>query len=285
MKSVRLSFGEQLRQSVNPLVLVRSIRDNGFLIWLMTKREFSARYRGSVLGLMWTVFNPLLLLLVYTFVFTVVFRARFQTGNFATTSGGEFAVMMFTGLVVFSILADTMNRAPLLILSNVNYVKRVMFPLEILTLANLGATLVQAGVSLLILIAAILLIFHTLPATAVFLPLILVPYIFINLGISWFLASLAVFVKDIRHIMGILTTALLFLSPIFYPVEAIPEKLRRFIYLNPMTYIIEETRAVMILGDLPDWKALVWYFLGSLGCMWLGWIWFQMTRKGFADVI
>lgn len=252
------------------------------LIWQMTKREVQGRYRGSVMGLLWSFFNPLFMLAVYTFVFSVVFKARWNSGSDSKT---EFALVLFAGLIVFNLFADCLNRAPGLIVSNVNYVKKVVFPLEILPVVSLGSALFHGGISLLVWLVAYGLFFGVPHASVAFLPLILLPLLLLIMGISWFLASLGVYLRDVSQVTGIATTVLMFLSPIFFPASALPERYQAFLYFNPLTAIIEQTRDVMYWGKVPDFSTLAIYLMASLAVAAAGFVWFQKTRKGFADVI
>jgi lipopolysaccharide transport system permease protein len=223
------------------------------------------------------------MLAVYTFVFSVVFKARWGVSN--NESRAEFAIILFTGLIVFGFFADMVNRAPGQIISNVNYVKKVVFPLEILSWVSLGAGLFQSLVSIVVLLLAQLIIKLSLPWTVVLFPIVLLPLIFASLGVAWFLAALGVYIRDIGQITTVFTTMLMFLSAIFYPVSALPEKYQGWLRLNPLVVIIAESRKVLIFGTLPDWTwlgiALVTGFVIAFAGFW----WFQKTRKGFADVL
>ena len=263
--------------------LTRSVWQHRDLILQMTRREVVGRYRGSIMGIAWSFFNPILMLVVYTFVFSVVFKARWGTG--ADESQTTFAIVLFVGLIVYGLFSEMVNRAPALILSNVNYVKKVIFPLEILPIIALGAALFHALISLGVLLLAILLINGSLVWTAIFFPLIILPLLIATLGVAWFLASLGVFVRDVGQTIGIITTVLMFLSPLFYPISSLPEKFQIWLMLNPLTFVIEQSRAVMVFGKLPDWGGLGIYAGASLLIAWAGYWWFQKTRKGFADVL
>lgn len=265
-----------LRQLVGSLVVHRE------LIWVMTKREVVGRYRGSVMGIAWSFLNPVLMLAVYTFVFSVVFKARWNAGSDSKT---EFAVVLFAGMIVYSLFAECVNRSPSLILSNVNYVKKVVFPLEILAWVALGSALFHMAISLLVWIIFYASINLSLNWTILFLPLVLFPLVMFIMGISWVLASLGVYLRDIAQMVGVATTILMFLSPVFFPVASLPEKYRPFIYANPLTFIIEQARDVLIWGKLPDWTWLGVYSLGGIIVALAGFAWFQKTRKGFADVL
>jgi lipopolysaccharide transport system permease protein len=255
---------------------------NRRLIIQLAKRDVLGRYRGSVLGLAWSFFNPLLMLAVYTFVFSVVFKARWGVAGEDKVS---FAIILFAGLIVHGLFAECINRAPSLILSNSNYVKKVVFPLEILPSVALGSALFHAGVSLLVLLAAQLLINQRLPWTVVIFPIILLPLLLATLGFAWLLSALGVYVRDIGQTTTILTTVLMFLSPLFYPVSALPKSYQLWLHLNPLTFIIEEARSVLIFGDAPNWVALATILAASLAIATGGFWWFQKTRKGFADVL
>jgi len=275
-------MAELREHTANPVQLGQGIWRARDLIWQMTRREVVGRYRGSVLGLFWSFFNPVLMLTIYTFVFSVVFKARWGEGG---ESKFEFALILFAGLIVYNLFAECVNRAPSLILSNVNYVKKVVFPLEILPLATLGAALFHFIVSLGVLLLFYILVASSLNWTIIFVPLILVPLLLMTLGISWFLASLGVFLRDVAHTVGLLTSVLMFLSPIFYPIAALPEKYRVFLYMNPLTFIIEQMRNALIWGKGPSWLGLSVMTAGSVLIALLGAAWFQKTRKGFADVL
>ncbi|KAA8695667.1 O-antigen ABC transporter permease [Pseudomonas caricapapayae] len=268
--------------SAGPLRLVSSLWTNRSLISQMTKREVIGRYRGSVMGLAWSFFNPVLMLAVYTFVFSEIFSARWVGVD---TGKGGFAILLFVGMIVHGLFAECANRAPSLVMSNSNYVKKVVFPLEILPVITLGSALFHSCISLIVLVIAQLLISHTLFWTALLFPLILVPLLLGTLGISWFLASLGVYLRDVAQVITVLTTVLLFLSPVLYPVAALPEVYRPWLQMNPLTYIIEESRSVLLFGNLPHWGSLgIAIVIGAVIAV-MGFWFFQKTRKGFADVI
>jgi lipopolysaccharide transport system permease protein len=263
--------------------LFDSVWRNRELILQLARREVLSRYRGSTFGLAWSFFNPLVLLVVYTFVFSVVFKARWGVGGQEGTT--DFAIILFVGLIVHGFFAECLNRAPTLILSNVNYVKKVVFPLEILPWVAAGSALFHASISLAVLLLAQLVFNHAIAWTAVFLPVVFVPLCLSTIGIALFLSSIGVYVRDIGQVIGIVTTVLLFLSPVFYPIAALPEKYRPFLLLNPLTFVIEEARGILIWGRMPNWTGFMIYTLASLVVAWLGFWWFQKTRRGFADVV
>lgn len=254
------------------------------LITQMIKREVLGRYRGSVLGLAWSFFNPLLLLIVYTFVFSVVFKAKWGGGAVAQ-SHGDFAVILFAGLIMNNLFVECLNRAPSLVLSNVTYVKKVVFPLEILVVVAFGSAIFHLLISLAVLFIAQLVFLGQIPWTIVYFPFVLVPLALFSLGISWFLAGLGVYIRDTVQAVSLFTIVLTFVSPIFYPLSAIPERMQVFVKLNPMTFVVEETRNVLIFGKNMNWT--LWAAYTAMGALVfaLGLIWFQKVRKGFADVL
>jgi len=265
------------------LEIARSFWRNRSLIWQMTRRDVVGRYRGSIVGMAWSFFNPVLMLVVYTFVFSVVFKTRWGTG--VSESKTDFAVILFVGMMVHGLFAECVNRAPGLILSNVNYVKKVVFPLETLPIVAMGSTLFHFLVSLAVLLLAFSLLVDYPHWTVLLLPIVLLPLIVGTLGIAWVLASLGVFARDIGQITGVITTVMMFLAPVFYPISALPPEYQAILLINPLSFIIEQARVVLIWGGTPDWVGLGIYSLPSVAVMWVGYWWFQKTRKGFADVL
>ena len=269
-------------RSISPLQIVDSIISNKSLIYGLIKREIIGRYRGSMLGLLWSFFNPVLMLAIYTFVFSMVFQARWVGGS---GSKAEFAMVLFSGLMAFNLFAENINRSPLLILGNVNYVKKVVFPLEILPVVVLGSAGFHFLVSLLVWLIFHLIFFGLPLLTVLWLPVAVLPVVLLSLGFSWFLASLGVFLRDIGQIVGVLTMALMYITPIFYPVSVLPVEYQGWMSLNPLTNSIEQVRNVMVWGRGLDWSSWILEMMLGLVIAWLGFTWFQTTRKGFADVI
>lgn len=271
-------------QPTSLVALGKSLWRNRQLILQMTQREVVGRYKGSAMGMAWSFFNPVFMLVVYTFVFSEIFKSRWG-GVGGDDSKTQFAVVLFVGMIVLSLFSEVLNRAPGLILANVNYVKKVVFPIEILPVIAMGAALFHTLISLGVLLAAFLLFNGYLHWTAVFTPLVLLPLVILTIGLAWMLASLGVFLRDVGQTIVIITTVLMFLSPVFYPVTAVPERFRPFIMANPLTFIIEQAREVLIWGHLPNWLGLGAYTLAAVAIAWAGYAWFQKTRKGFADVL
>ena len=271
-------------QPTSLAALVKSLWRHRQLIVQMTRREVVGRYKGSAFGLAWSFFNPVFMLVVYTFVFSEIFKSRWG-GIGADGNKTQFALVLFVGMIVLNLFSEVLNRAPGLILFNVNYVKKVVFPIEILPVVAMGATLFHGLISLGVLLAAFAIFNGYLQWTAMFIPLVILPLVILATGLAWMLASLGVFLRDVGQTIGIITTVLMFLSPVFYPVTAVPEAFRPFIMANPLTFIIEQAREVLIWGHLPDWMGLGSYTLAAVAIAWAGYAWFQKTRKGFADVL
>lgn len=268
--------------SASPREMFSSVYRNRNLIIALVKREVVGRYRGSFMGLIWSFLNPVFMLAVYTFVFSFVFKARWSVGS---DSKAEFALVLFSGLIVFNIFSECINKAPSLIVSNVNYVKKVVFPLEILPWVAMGASLFHALVSLIVWLVAYVVFFGIPSINILFLPLVIAPLVFFVAGLSWFIASLGVYLRDVAQFIGIITTTLMFVSPIFYPATALPPEYRKFLYMNPLTPAIEQARQVLFWRETPDFSLLAVYLFASGLIAFLGFAWFQKTRKGFADVL
>ena len=267
----------------SPMAMFRSLWHNRQLIWQMTRRDIDGRYRGSLVGLAWSFINPILMLLVYTFVFSVVFKARWSVGG--DESKTDFAIILFAGLIVFNLFAEIVNRAPGLVTSNVNYVKKVIFPLEILPWVALGSALFHTVINLFVLLLVQFILNLSLPWTSILFPLVLLPLIFTSVGFAWFLAAFGVFVRDVGQITGIFITIMMFMSAIFYPLSALPKEYQIWLQLNPLVLIITESRKVLVFGELPNWVSLGMAWFVSLAIAFIGFWWFQKVRKGFADVI
>ena len=247
-------------------------------------REINGRYRGSTLGILWSVLTPLLMLAVFTFVFGTVFQSRWNTSN-SSTSPMEFAVILFVGLSLFQLFSDVFTRAPTLMVSNANYVTKVMFPLELLVPSVAISALTHAAINFALLTPLVFWIFGQISWTIIFLIPIVLILTLMTLGFGWFLASIGTFVRDIGQAVGTITTAMMFLSPIFFPASSLPSWIRPFINLNPLTTPITEARKVLIFGELPDFPALGIYALVAITVAVSGFYWFQRTKRAFADVL
>ncbi len=268
--------------SAHPLGVMRSLTDHWRLVLSLAKRDLSAHYRGSLFCFIWAFLTPVLMLVVYTFVFSVVFNARWGTG---TDSRTEFALVLFVGLILFNIFAECLIQAPKLIISNANYVKKVVFPLEILPWVNLVVAIVNASISLAVWLVAYLIFFGLPSPTALLVPIVILPFLFFVMGLSWFFSSVGVFVRDLAQIVAILVTVTMFMSPIFYPLTALPQEYRIYVALNPLALVVEQMRAVLFFGQTINWTLYGLELAGGMLIAWLGFAWFQKTRKGFADVL
>lgn len=269
-------------RSTSPVTLLRSIATNRSLLYSLIRRDIAGRYSGSVLGLLWSFFNPVLMLIVYTFVFSVVFKARWVGGSDSKT---EFALVLFAGLMVFNLFSECINRAPGLILSNVNYVKKVIFPLEILPIVNLGSAFFHLLVNFIVWLLFYV-VFYGVPHAGVLLfPLVILPLALLTLGVSWFIASLGVYLRDVAQVVGTFVPVLMFLSPVFYPLKSLPERFQGVVQISPITVAVEQARGLMYWGEAFDWQMWGLYLAISCCIAWVGFVWFQKTRKGFADVL
>ncbi|MBY3515011.1 ABC transporter permease [Rhizobium laguerreae] len=265
------------------LSAARILARNGGLVWELTKRDFVGRYKGSFLGLAWSLFNPLLMLSIYTFVFGVAFKARWGTAG--DGSRANFSIVLFSGLIVHSLFAECLMRSPTLITSNANYVRKVVFPLEILPLVSLGSALGHFLVSLAVLIVFCVISGTGLHLSGILLPIVLLPMLLIVVGLSWFFASLGVYLRDSAQVIGMISTILLFLAPIFYPIDSLPPVYQKLLVFNPITLPVVQVRGLLLWGEGINWGAWATSMVVGLAIFYLGFAWFQKTRKGFADVI
>ena len=272
-----------LWQSLNPFLMLRSLWSHRNLIGQLIRREVGQRYRGSYLGILWSFITPLLMLMIYTFVFSVIFKSSWQPGS--ETPIGEFALTLFAGLAAFNLFSEVVNRAPTLILIVPNYVKKVVFPLEILPIVAVGSALVNSLIAVCMVVIGRLFLMGRFSPTILLLPLPYLSLCLLSLGLGWFLASLGVYIRDIGSGISIIVQMLFFLSPVFYPVDAVPEFYRRVILINPLTSILTEFRQSLLWGEVFDLQAWgLWLVFTVLFAM-FGYIWFMKTKKGFADVM
>jgi len=269
---------------LDPVRMIRNLWRHRELIRQLTTQEVAQRYRGSFLGIVWSFVTPMLMLLVYAFVFSVVFQVRWGEAT-QSSQRGEFALLLFAGLIPFGVFTEVVNRAPSIVLSAPNYVKKVVFPLEILPVAALGSAIVHSLISAAILLVAGLPLLGYVSPAAVLLPVAYLPLVLLTVGLGWFLASLGVYVRDIGQVIGVATQILLFLSPIFYPVSAVPEAFRLVLHVNPLTPILTDFRRTLLWGAVPAWETWTIVTLGSAVVTVLGYAWFMQTKKGFADVM
>lgn len=258
-------------------------RDLAGLVYQFVKRDILSRYRGSVLGVGWTVLNPLMMLALYTFAFAGILKTRWPGAE--TLGGIGYAMNLFAGLIIFNLFSEVAGRAPGLIIQHTNLVKKVVFPLTIFSWVAVSSAMVQLSFSALILIIGSIFYNGSFSITVVAFPLIVLAFVPFLLGLSWFLSSIGVYVRDLAQIMTLLVNLALFLSPIFYPASSLPSYLGDLMWLNPLTLIIEQARLVLVVGQWPDWWALLAYTAASCLFAALGYKWFERARKGFADVL
>lgn len=263
--------------------MFKTLFSHKYLFLQMLKRDVQGRYRGSQLGFIWAFVYPILMLLVYTFVFGMVMRVKWGV---AGQDNIDFGLILFAGLLCHSMLAEVMVGAVGLITGNSQYVKKVVFPLEILSLVSLCNALLHMLLGLGILLLIFLLSGNTLHWTVLLAPLVLTPLVIFLLGMSWFISVLGVYVRDLSQFIGVLMTMLLFLGPIVYPFSAVPDGMKPWVlWLNPLTIIVEQLRAVVLFGQLPNWHQLGIYSICAVLMLVVGAWFFNRTREGFADVI
>jgi lipopolysaccharide transport system permease protein len=252
------------------------------LLFELTKREVLGRYRGASFGLFWALLSPFLMLCVYTVAFGFVMKSKWPH---AVEGRANFALILYVGLIIHGFFAECVARSPRLIVDNSNFVKRVIFPLDVLPWAMILSAFFHALMSMLVFVVLYVITSGSPPWTVVFFPLVLLPFVFVVNGLAWFLASLGVYLRDINQVTGVLITALLFLSSAIMPLDSVPERYQAIFQLNPLTFIIDQAREVALWGGLPDWVGLTWYTLKATVFMYLGHAWFRFTRSGFADVL
>lgn len=270
-------------QFVSPVSIVRGAGKHRSVIKQFLWKEVIGRYKGTYLGLCWSLLNPLVSLAVYTIVFGVILKAQFDPAQQVGTA--TYALHLFCGIIVFNVFAGVAARAPFCVVDQPNLVKKVLFPLEILPIAILGGSLANAGFGLLILLATMLIYHGGLPSTALLFPLTLVPLCAVSLGAGWFLASLGVFIRDVGQAMGLVLQLLFFATPIIYPLSAAPEAFQWLLRLNPLTTVLEESRRTLLMGQSLQWEWWCAVTFVSLAIMQFGYVWFMKSKRVFADLL
>lgn len=262
---------------------LKVIPNNWGLIKTLTEREVLGRYRGSALGLVWSFLSPLLMLAIYAFVFGSILNARW--GEHGPVEKGWFALILFVGLIAFNIFSETVGRSPFLVTGNTNYVKKTKFPVQILPIVVLGSAIFHGLISIVVWYVFCLILGVKPLVTSPLMIISFLPVLFFSLGLAWIFAALGVFFRDLGQIIGLLTTAFMFLSPVFYPLSLISPRYRPIYDLNPLTISIESARNASLIGGnifpLKYWFALI----GTIGISYFGYRVFQKLRKGFADVL
>ena len=249
----------------------------------LASREFASRFRGSMLGSTWAIVTPLLLATVYTFVFNTVFKMRWSAAE--SQSNLDFAVYLLLGLAVHGIFVECLSRAPHLIVSNPSYVTKVVFPLEVLPFVLLVSALTNAGISIIVAILLNWLVSGSLHQTIVFIPLIIIPYGVFIAAFVMILAACGVYLRDLAQVVNVIIPISLFLTPVFYPLNAIPPAVRSLMWINPLTFAVEQIRSMAVEGRVPNFLGLLLYTTASLVALSVSFWLFQRLRKGFADVL
>lgn len=274
----------QLISLLNPLLIIQIIVRHKDLFTQMVLRNIASRYRGSVLGLLWSFANPLIMLIVYTFVFGTIFKAKWGVEEFKD-NGAAYPLIMFCGMAVFNLFSESINLNTGIVVNNTNYVKKVVFPLELLPLSNVLASFFFGLSWFILLFLGICIFLQQVLWTMLLLPLALLPLLFLSAGISFFVASLGVYLRDMQQLVAIVTQILFFMTPILYPTNLVPEHLRWVLSINPLTEIVEQTRLLFLYGRIPDFEIYLHVLFFSLIVFQLGLAWFAKTKKGFADVL
>ncbi len=269
--------------SASPNALLRTLCKHTHLLQQITWRDVLARYQGSALGVLWSFATPLLMLAVYSLVFGVIFKSRFGSGEELVQH--SFALTLFSGLIIHGWVAECLVRTPTIITQHVSYVKKVVFPLEILPLMVVASSAFHLCISIAILLAGVLFTEGVLPLSVIYVPLLLACYAPLLCGVAFVLASLGTYLRDIAQLMQLFSTILMFMSPIFYPATALPEWLQPYLWLNPLGLVVEQFRGAIIFGIAPNLMIMGTMFVVNVAIMQLGFFWFQRTRKGFADIL
>lgn len=264
-----------------PLAPFGPLARYSYLVRQLVWRDLSAKFRRSSLGMLWIVLSPLMLLAGYTLVFGVLLQARWGGAG----SSLEFALVLYSGLIFYTFFSEVIGRSPGLIHANQPYVKKMVFPLEVLNWSALLSASVNFLVGLLSWMVFCLFVKKGLPVSILWLPLVFVPFALFTLGCSWLLSGYAVFHPDAEHVVPIVLLLLMFLSPLFFPVEALPEQFRAVLQFNPLSYVLEEGRAVLIGGRAPDMTVVAIGWVVGLLVAWLGYASFMGNREGFSDAI
>lgn len=251
------------------------------LIWSLTKRELAARYKGSVLGIVWAILTPVVMIAIFTIIFAGIFKAKFRPAD----SQWDYALYLFCGLLPWSAFQEALNLSSNAVVNRANLVKRVVFPLETLPVSQTLAAMANQMFGTIALLLGILIVRHELHLTMLYLPVLLVPQLLATLGGAWLLASLGVFIRDIVQGISLVLMAWMYLTPIIYPETIVPERYQPLINLNPFTPLIRSYRRIFLDGAAPDWRGLVYFSAFALVLFLFGYWWFARTRKNFADVV
>ncbi len=253
------------------------------LVLSLSVREIETRNANTYLGWLWGFLGPLIQIAMYTFVFAFVFNVRWSTDAQASTTTS--ALKIFLGMTIFNLFAECIGQSPMLVLSRVAFVKKVVFPLEILSYVTLFTALRNFAINLILFILCYAIFIGTPHVTSLFMLLLLVPLVLTALGIMWFVASLTIFLRDMRNVVPIAITILMFMSPIFYPASMLENRYGWLLEFNFIGWIVEECRKVAFDGAMPNFVHLTLLIVFTSAIASLGYFWFMKTKKGFADVL
>ncbi len=269
--------------AAGPWRLGRDLWRHRHLLGQLVRRDAVGRYRGNYLGVFWSFLNPLLLLAIFTVVFRLIFKGSFS--GRPDEGPGDFALQLFAGLIMFNVMAECISRAPSLLLLHANYVKKIVFPLELLPVMVVLSSLFHLLVSLLPLAAAEIYLHGRLPAGAAWWPVLMLPLCALSLGVCWLLSALGVFLRDLGQIAIAMTQIIMYASAVFYSSARVPVDVQPFVRLNPLAFLCEKSREVFVWGDPMDWSRYGWTLLVSVVVMFLGYAVFMRVRHAFADVV
>ena len=261
---------------------MNSEKNTWYLLKTLTKADIKQKYQGSVLGILWSLIVPLLMLAIYTFVFSEIFKTKWEID---TSNKFQFALMLFCGLSIYNMFADVLGRSVSLIVSNQNYVKKVVFPLELLPLVITFSALFNCIISFMVLIIANTILGGTLHTSTLFMPLILLPHIVFCAGIAYLISAISVYLRDMASFVSVLIMVFMYLTPVFFSLTAIPEAFRQVMMFNAMTYAIENMRNVIIYGTSVNWGYFGISCAVSIMLFGLGWWVFRRAKDGFADLL
>lgn len=262
-----------------PLLSLWSHRE---LFLRILSRDLQSAFRGSLLGLAWIVVIPLVLVTIYSFVFGVVLNAGWQI---TPRSRLEIPLIYFTGVIVFLFFMEIVTRSPNCIRDNKTYVTKIIFPVDILSWVLAGTSLVKFTVNVCLLIALLAFATGSVPSGVLMLPLLMVPFVLMAVGLSWMLAAVGAFIRDLSHALAAIMPIIMFVSPVFYPVDRVPEPFRTAYYLNPLTYMLESVRGLLFFGTPVHLGGYLAFWLASVVTFVLGYALFRRLRPGFADVV
>ena len=269
------------RPSLSPLALAASLRRHRRLLQQLVARDISEKYRAAAGGMLWPIVTPVLMLAVYVLVFGVVFQVRIGAAPAANLA--EFGIFLFCGMQAHGLLAESLVRAPTAVVGQPSFVKKVRFPLELLPLTQVAGAYVHYLIGWAVLLAACAMV-QGLALSAVLMPFAMLPLLVLAAGVSLAVSALAVYLRDIAQVTGLLATVLLFVSPVFFPAQSLPQSLRPLLLLNPLTVPIECARA-LLYGTAVDWAAWLAHAAFCMLAAFAGWAFFQATRRVFADVL